>query len=52
MAAYREAQKMIAAEAPLFPIGHRQRPVGLRDGVQGVALTPFGATDFRAATAR
>jgi dipeptide transport system substrate-binding protein len=51
-AAYREAQKLIAEQVPLIPIGHRMRPVGLAAMVQGVAFTPFGINDFRAAQAQ
>jgi dipeptide transport system substrate-binding protein len=51
-AAYREAQKMIAAEAPLIPIAHRLRPVGMAASVQGLVLTPFGTNDFSAVAAK
>jgi dipeptide transport system substrate-binding protein len=51
-ATYREAQKLIAAEAPLIPIAHRLRPVGMHAAVQGLTLTPFGTNDFRAVSAK
>ncbi|MCL2898405.1 ABC transporter substrate-binding protein [Brenneria tiliae] len=46
---YREAQAIIAADAPIIPLVYQSRLIAVRSNVEGVVAIPNGATRFDSA---